>query len=195
LSGNLYASVSNAGTGGVVEYFAAGGSANLPGTSAFPNQMAVDAPNNLFVTDVGNKNVYEYGPARGAPTLFVNQATGASGVAADAAGNVYVTNGGNSGTSQYAPNGTLLAAVYTTPGSAGIVYSPQANLLFGASAPFLYQIDPTNANPATNFSLVSSSFAGTVYLTVQAVPEPGSVVLAASGLAALIALVWRRRTR
>jgi len=195
-SGNLYASFSNAGSGAIEEFFSGGGSTYLPGSYVFPNQMSVDGSNNLFVADIGNNNVYEYGPPRAVPVLFEHQGSGVAGVAADATGHVYISTGVNFGTIQYAAGGGApTASPYTIAGSYGTVYDPGTNSLFGAGPPNLYQIDPTNGNPNTNYNAVSGAFPGTVYLTVQVVPEPSTLMLAALGLVGVAAWRWRRRKR
>ena len=179
-SGNLYASISNAGSGAIEEFFAGGGSAFLPaslGTLSFPNQMTVDSSNNLFVSDIGNNNVYEYGPARTSPSLFTHQSVGVGGVAADPAGNVYLSTDSNFNILKYGPSGSLLGNPFSNVGSYGLVYSPGTNSIFGAEPPDLNQYNIANGNPATNWSQVSGQFPGTEYVTVQPVPEPASGVL------------------
>ena len=158
----------------------------------FPAQLNVDNSNNLFVTDIGNDNVYEYGPTRATQTVFAIQA-GVGGVAADAAGNVYLSTDSPFNIYSYAPGSEAPTGnPYSNVGAFGLVYSPGTNSLFGADAPSLNQYNLANSNPSTNWSQVSGGFPGTEYLTVQAVPEPASGVLLSLG-ALLVAHTLRRK--
>ena len=151
--------------------------------------MNVDNSNNLFVTDIGNYKVYEYGPTRATQTVFaIQNPAGVGGVAADAAGNVYLSTDSSFNIYRYAPGGGAPTGnPYSNVGGDGLVYSPGTNSLFAASAPSLIQYNLGNSDPSTNWSTVSGGFPGTEYLTVQPVPEPASGVLLSLGALLLCA--------
>jgi streptogramin lyase len=91
-SGNVFASTGSANT--VVELYAS--PVTIPGFSD-PRGLFMDASNNIWVADGGNKQVEAFAPAGGLlQPPFVNfNASGTlnnpSGVAVDASGNIYVT--------------------------------------------------------------------------------------------------------
>ena len=66
-----------------------------------------------------------------------------------------------------------------------------ASLTQGAYSSYIHLIPKSiNASGSTDMSNVRLNFS----VTVSAVPEPGTLVLLASGLIGLLCYVWRKRT-
>jgi hypothetical protein len=86
---------------------------------AVPNGIAVDASDNLYVSNDGANSVTKYAPNGGKPVLTINSGIAArSDIAVDAFGNVYVSNNPENGpsfVSVYAPGAAQPNFTWTAP--------------------------------------------------------------------------------
>ena len=114
------------------------GFANGPGQSAtfaYPQNIAIDADGNLYVTDLLNEAVRKVTPA-GVVSTFVGAGffTQPAGVAVDAAGNVYITD--HTGIYEAGPSGGAAVKIASLSGATAITVAPSGTLYITAGHPF-----------------------------------------------------------
>ncbi len=153
-SGNVY--FTDTGNSLVKELPANGGPV-ITVASGFTNPygITVDAAGNLYVTDYGNGSIKEI-PAGGGTPVAINTAfKQPTGIALDAAGNIYVSDPGNS---------TLLEI----PRTGGYFLSPllPAGLTFNNTTGVISGT-PTEASPATNYTVTANNSSGHTSATVN----------------------------
>lgn len=176
-SGNLFvvdsgnSTIRKISTSGVVSTFAGaagslGTTNNSVGTSArfrYPQGIAIDSSNNLYIADTSNHQIRKITPA-GSVTKFAGNSTMGStdgttlakfkfprGVTVDSAGYVYVADTGNQKIRKITPAGAVSSIAGSTTGNAGLIDAQGSSAEFSdpygivvTNSGFLYVTDFSN---------------------------------------------------
>jgi sugar lactone lactonase YvrE len=169
-----------------------------PADVSGPKQLAFDSVGRLLVTDGGGSNVRRF-TAAGTPagqtgmgSVFISGIASAGGLALDAADNVYVGDTFNFLIDKFDANGMNGTVFNSTTGARAYALAIDGGgNVFSMNPPNLYKFTPagTQVGPGA-FS--SGFFAGSEFMTIQPVPEPGGVALV-TGLIGWSTLRRRRR--
>ncbi|MFI5136861.1 MAG: putative Ig domain-containing protein [Sphingobacteriales bacterium] len=138
-SGNAYVLNVSGGTGVVYKFSSTGAyvaTLNPRGGTGFISgfAIAIDASNNLFVSETGNGNVYEFTTAGVSSNTIAITGGNPEGIVTDPSGNFYVVGRGNRAVYKYNAAGTLISTVVTglnTP--YGLAIDGSGNLYVGDS--------------------------------------------------------------
>lgn len=196
-NGNLYVSIANnqqidkIDTNGNVSLFS-----QIPvGGTKFFNAISLDSQGNLYAGSVTHDladSIMKI-DSNGNASTFVNNSvalggTTVSGIACDAAGNVYVSYiSGN--LLKFTPDGSN--SVFASGPGNGIAFDNSGNLFLSAS---FGEIDEFNSNGDMSVFVTGGNSPPNLRgIAVWDVPEPSSLLLAATGLLLLAAAVKRKR--
>jgi sugar lactone lactonase YvrE len=146
------------------------GDVNGIGTAAkfyLIRNMAIDANDNIFVSDVGNKKIKKITPA-GVVTTFASSTTPPLGMAFDAAGNLFVAYGQENLIRKYTPQGVASVFVGSInqgtnngTGTAAQFYYPK-DIVMDANGDF-YVLEPYRIRKVTAQGVVTTLAGSTTY--------------------------------
>jgi len=191
--GNLY--VAN-GAGDTIEEFDPTGSGTVFATAAEglngPAALAFDSSGNLYVANAANYTIEKFGPG-GTGSVFATSSSGVDNPEGLAwfGGNLYVANGGNNTIEKF--NALGQGSVFS---STNLLFFPDG-LAFDSNGN-LYVANEGNGEvlefgPNGVGTVVASGLGNAVYLAIEEIPEPSSLLLATLGAVSLGAFLRRKR--
>ena len=141
-------------------------------------------PGDLFESDFGSGNIYEFTPG-GTRSTFASGLISPQGLAFDSAGNLFEADGGSGNIYKFTPGGTR-STFASGLFPAGLAFNSAGNL-FEADSTNIYEFTPdgTRSTFASGLNLPN-------FLAFQPVPEGSTLGLLALGALGL-GLVWVRR--
>ena len=191
-SGNLY--VANLGNN-TIEKFSPSGTGSVFATAASgvdaPEGLAFDSGGNLYVANGGNDTIQEFSSSGTGSVFAASGINNPYGLTFDSNGNLYVANGGNNTIEKFnsSGQGSLFTSTNLLSAPIGLAFDSSGNLYVGNHG----GSDILKIDPEGDTSVFASGLGNAVYLAIDEIPEPSSLLLTTLGAVSLVAFLRRKR--